>query len=331
MEISFNSASLVRNVGYGVAGYNVVTSLQALGHKVPFKSASAPIHLDFCQPKFWFKERTGYHIAYVPWESTALPEGWTQAFNSADEVWTPSPIIADVFAKNGVVVPIHVYEHGVEPVWFESRRKKPRGRILKFLHMGEPAPRKGAQMAMEVFREVFGKQEDVSLTIKAHGSSAVRIKNRRGEIQGLPTKHNNVFVDTMVYPPDELVNYINTFDVLVYPSYGEGYGLIPLQAMALGKPTICTTAWAPYKTHILPGLGVSSGLHRSPWPHVHPGEMWWPSRESLADCYKNVYEKFDTYQNAALDESHKIERKYDWLSLTEKAFQHLENKFATVG
>lgn len=329
MEISFvtNVGNLSLSNGFGVAGFNVVTSLQRLGHTVPFAGADAPVEIAFCQPDYseW-SNPNAYHIQYTPWESDQLPQGWKEAFNdNCDEVWTPSPLIAQWYKEAGVERPIFVYEHGIDHAWKPKRRR--RGEVLRFLHVGEPAPRKGGQMAMEAFRAVFGDRTDVHLTIKAWGRSDIRVKKNK-HIIGLPhTLYNNVSTVYDEVTPEELVAMFHEHDVLIYPSYGEGFGLIPLQAMASGMPTICTEAWAPYQRFLLPRLALKSEMVNSPWPHVHMGKMFKPDVEDLRGALAAADQNFDQLAGVAYRKSFDIHEQYDWDNLTEKAFEHIVTRF----
>lgn len=330
MKISFNTVvgNLNLNNGYGIAGYNMVLSLQKLGHTVPFADETAPVEISFCQPDYseW-SNPDAYHIQYTPWESTELPDGWKDAFNeNCDEVWTPSPLVASWYKEAGVTKPIYVYEHGIDHMWRPKRRKR-RDKI-RFLHVGEPAPRKGGQMAMEAFRDAFGKRDDVHLTIKAWNRSNVRVM-KKGSILGVPhQRYDNVTTVFDDFEEDQMVNLFHRHDALVYPGWGEGFGLIPLQALASGMPTICTEAWAPYNRFLLPELAISSRLVPSPWPKIHTGKMFEPSYQDVVDAYKQMDENYERLAGTAFRNSYKIHEEYDWVELTKNSFERIIQKFS---
>jgi glycosyltransferase involved in cell wall biosynthesis len=332
MRISFNTVlgNLNLNHGYGIAGYNMVRSLQKLGHEVPFAAGDAPVEIAFCQPDYsdW-SNPDAYHIQYTPWESSDLPDGWVDAFNdNSDEVWTTSPLVAKWYAEAGVVKPIYVYEHGIDHMWTKKRRK--RGERLKFLHVGEPAPRKGGQMAFEAFREVFGDRKDVHLTIKAWNQSNVRVYSKPSKsILGLPHEmYENITTIYNDMSDPEMVNLFRAHDVLIYPGWGEGFGLIPLQALATGMPTIVPTAWAPYARFVLPELDLDTTLVDSPWPAIHTGKMFRPDYEDLKEALRTADEDFDRLAGRAFRNSFDVHKEYDWLQLTKNAFAHIEEKFS---
>ena len=209
MDISFSTipGNLNTTIGYGVAGFNMVRSLQKLGHRVPFADKNCKIEIFFSQPDYWeWSNQFSYHIGYTPWESTGLPKGWLEQMNLADEVWTTSEIIRRWYTAAGVKN-VKVYPHGIDPQW--SPKKRSVYEKMRFLHMGEPAPRKGGQMAVDAFRAAFGDNKDVELTVKAH-----RLNNTRrmfgGRILGPITDYPNVRLVTQELPEDHLVSFVKS-------------------------------------------------------------------------------------------------------------------------
>lgn len=321
MDISFSTipGNLNTTIGYGVAGFNMVRSLQKLGHRVPFADKTCKIELFFSQPDYWeWSNQFSYHIGYTPWESTQLMPGWLEEMNLAHEVWTTSEIVKRWYTAAGVKN-VKVYPHGIDPEW--TPKKRTVYDKMKFLHMGEPAPRKGGQMAFEAFRAAFGNNSDVELTIKAHRLNSTRIYQGTSII-GAVDDYKNVRLVTQEMPQEQLISFVKQHHVMVYPSWGEGFGLIPFQAIATGMPTICTEKWAQYKDYLGP-LGIDSMLTDSPWPHVHPGKMLKPSFDDLVDKYRYAYENFDALSEQFHAQAPKLHAEYNWEKLTEEAFAHL--------
>jgi glycosyltransferase involved in cell wall biosynthesis len=242
----------------------------------------------------------------------------------ADEIWTTSPWCKRMFEKNGVEN-VKVYMHGVDAVsdegWQRKRRRLDDDRPVRFLHIGEPAPRKGGQLVYETFMELFGDNATgPTLTIKAHGYNTVRGKHS-----------DNVRLIAAEMETFQLIDLVRRHDVLVYPSYGEGFGLIPLQALVTGMPVICTGVWAPYKKHLLPDLTLPSKLIPSPWPEMHPGNVFEPDRDALRAAMLLMADP-DEFQRASVNayaNSFDVEADFDWLALTKKAFESTVKRFET--
>lgn len=299
--------------GFGQASYQIVSSLQRLGHEVRLFDKTAPVEFAFCQPEYWqWSNKSAYHIGYVPWESTHVPEKWKYYMRGADEIWTTSPLVASWFKDAGIEA--KVYQHGVDSsVW--TRKKRVRNGPVKLLHIGEPAVRKGGPLVLQTFTDRFAFDDDATLTIKSNGPTDLR--------SDLP----NVTIIEDKYSEEELVKLVHDHDVLVYPSWGEGFGLIPLQAMSTGMPTIITEGWAPYEYLVNQSLLVSTDWSPSPWPKVHPGKMLRPNPIDLGWALEDAVEDFDHYAEFCDMLAVDVHEDYNWDKLTAEAFAPVVSRF----
>jgi len=326
MDMSFycNEGDLNLNGGYGIASYNIITSLQKLGHDVKFNSPSCPLQLFFSFPTFYadFIRQNQYKIHLLVWESTEFPEGWKEILEEVDEIWTASNWCKQIVEDNGFKVS-NVYPHGIDPMW--KPRKRIRSDKLRFLHDGEPAVRKGGQMAFDAFKAAFGDSTDVELILKAKRSSYVRKYDRMGSIVGVPD--GNVRVITNTYEIEQMVSLYHQSHVLVSPSYGEGFGFPALQGLATGMPVISTGEWAHYNNYLGP-LSLNSAYVTSPWPQVHPGKVVKPDFDHLVDLYRYVYDNYEELAKTYHQQSFDIHNEYDWLKLTEKSFRNISDRLS---
>jgi len=325
LKISYHTVvdNLDKTRGYGTAGFQVVTSLQALGHEVPFDDPDAPVQISFCQPSHYKFNEGQYRIGYTPWESTELPDGWVDAMNACDEVWATSDWVATVYHNAGVTVPIKTYHHGLDPRWQPVKRTG--NEKIKFLHVGEPALRKGGQLTVDAFRAVFGDRDDVHLTIKAYYQHYLRVW-KDGKVVPLEGAYNNVSVIKENLHFSELQELYASHDVLVYPSYGEGFGFIPLQALGSGMPVICTDGWAPYEKFLGP-LRVTGRMDRSIWV-LHPGDVYYPDYEELKQSMAFAAHDIEFIRGYYYAQAKDVHAAYDWKTLTEEAFAPIVSMFA---
>jgi glycosyltransferase involved in cell wall biosynthesis len=319
-SISFYTprSNFIRGIGYSEAAYYMVNSLAKLGFEVPFDSPKAKAQLHFCQPTFFADAlRSGQRkIALLPWESTEPMEDWLEILEDVDELWATSSWCADIYRSWGLEVQ-KVYPHGIGSNW-TPKRKRP-GSVLKFLHAGEPAPRKGGQLAYEAFKKAFGEREDVCLYIKTRDHSTIRNKHNGSIVSKDLGK--NVKLLPADLPEEQLILLYQQCDFLVYPSYGEGFGFFGLQGLATGTPTICTAEWAEYK-HYLGDLALDSKYIDSPWPEMHPGQVVLPDVDQLVDklryCVDNVEALHQQFYRQAFD----VHTEFDWEELTKNAFEN---------
>lgn len=272
-----------------------------------WRDGTADVEINFIQPEHW--HWTGpYRIAYLPWESTQLKDGWVDSLNEVDEVWTPSPIIAQWFVDAGVKKDVRVYEHGVESLW-TPRLRTAEGRF-RVLHHGAEALRKGGNETIQAFQNTLW-EEKATLVLKmvlqrfnVHDTEHIQILKTKVDI-------------------DTLVEIYHDCDLFCYPSWGEGFGLTPLQAMATGMPVIVTDGWAPYQRFIPETSLVKSELVDSPWQGHHPGKMFKPDLDDLEFKLRWAFDNRETEAKRAFELAPQVHREYNWTRLTEQAFSHL--------
>ncbi len=330
MPIELAKDLLDTSIGFGTAAINIIESLERAGFEVVWDSP-APVAIAWNHPPNWQFPPGTYRIGYTPWESSTIPESWFHYINQVDEIWVPSDQVAKWLKVAGIEKPITVYPHGIDPIWTPKTRTLGPDRVLRFLHVGEPAPRKGGEMALSAFRRAFGNRSDVHLTIKANKYSDIRIYADNGYILGNPADvYDNVTVITDSLSLTELVSLHHQHHVLLYPSYGEGFGFIPLQAMATGMPTVTTYDWAPYTQFMLPSLMLGAYVTDSPWPHIHPGEVYKPDLEELYEIlsWLNNRTNFDAVAKDSMQQAFKIHDTYSWDELTNNVFKKIREKFS---
>jgi hypothetical protein len=109
----------------------------------------------------------------------------------------------------------------------------------------------------------------------------------------------------------------------VQPSRGEGFGLQPLQAIALGRPTILTGAHghAAY-AH----LGIPLGSKPAPAAYFIYGDagMWWePDMEELCEAMYDVYMNYESHAARAKVNAHLATNEFNWQNTTTRFEQLL--------
>lgn len=304
--------------GYGYATKEIQKSLTRLGYEWGINE-SADVEIWFNQPHHWKFSKNSYKVGYHPWESTLLIDGWADIMNKCDEIWTPSPLIAEWYRKyNGITVPIYIYEHGVDPIWTPVDRKV--DGTFYFLHQGFEGIRKGGRDVMNAYRQEFSYTEPVEINLKLQSA---------GWAMGNGMLGNNFYNGTI--PVKDLIQLYHDSHVYVYPSWGEGFGLTPLQAMATAMPTITVPDWAPYSRFLNPNLNLDSKMSYPPhgenaWLKCHPGQQFKPDFDSLRAAMREAYENYEVYEASAHTRVDEIMQHYNWDRLTKDMFENLENR-----
>lgn len=312
------------NDGYGYAGFKMVQALEKFGIKCNWEDIEVPIALSFIQPELYGGRGEQYRIGYTPWESTELKEGWADLINLQNEFWTTSYFCADVFKEQGVTLPIKVVHHGLDgDDWTLAKRQKQNPFI--FLHQGEPADRKGSQMTFDAFKKVFKGYSDVYLVFKSSASWVeCRWYDSEGSIIGPVDDWPNVQLIRGVLNQPELNELLHKVHCMVYPSNGEGFGLIPFQAAGTGLPTIAP-AWggiADFEEYLTNPMGYTVG----PSNHgYHLGDWCWPDFDSLCEQMLSVYENYEKVSEDAYEKAVGLRAAFQWDKIFEPIADHLKS------
>jgi len=119
---------------------------------------------------------------------------------------------------------------GVDLRRFRLPRKKTKGKILRCIYIGRLTNEKGLTEILNVF-ELFGKRkENITLTI-----AGVDEQNFIPRINQLALEYNNI---NYVGHVEKIELRLENEDLLLLPSYREGFGNVVIEAAAMGIPCI---------------------------------------------------------------------------------------------
>lgn len=313
MLVSLNGAfrNYIPTYGYGVAAENIVKGLKKNQINFEIATYDADIEIFWGHPPYEFATSRAYKIGYTAWESTGFKAGWKQTMEEADEIWTPAKWLSEHFEKE-LNKPTFTYPHGVDSDWKPSRHYRPQNEPFRFLHIGEPQYRKNGQMVVDAFCELFGNDDRYQLVMKSAGFNTTRIYEKRsGSIVGTPPSvyKNVVFLDSVI-DKDQLIRLHQRAHALIYPTAGEGFGFHPLEALAMGLPTITTTAWCDYKEFV--NIPIDTTLSPSPWQDLHPGDMFNPDISDVKAAMIEMVENYEKYAKEAFKNSFEVHKKWGW-------------------
>ncbi|HUR41136.1 MAG TPA: glycosyltransferase family 4 protein [Verrucomicrobiae bacterium] len=157
----------------------------------------------------------------------------TKEYNAAARIVVASGYTRRTLAEHGVSESkICVNPYGVDLQRFAPAAQRTPSRRFRFVFVGSIGSRKGVPLLCEAWRALMPKAAELWLV----GPVSPAVQSLIPPLPGLrilgKTKH------------DDLPSILRQCDVLVLPSYSEGFGLVLLEAMASGLPIIATTATA---------------------------------------------------------------------------------------
>lgn len=182
----------------------------------------------------------GYNIGFTYWETEQLPKIWVERMNMMDEIWTTSKWAEEMFIRSGVKVPVYSFRLGVNIDLFFPKKRVAR-KPFTFMSIGAPSTRKNSQIAVSAFTKLFGHDENYRLLYKCIGEPDARL-HPDSPLRASIYNHSRIDVVEKDLPIDELSDLYDSVDCVLYPTSGEGWGLMPYQSIAKGIPTICTNA-----------------------------------------------------------------------------------------
>jgi glycosyltransferase involved in cell wall biosynthesis len=179
------------------------------------------------QPKMikgWYEGQQ--KVLMTMWETTELPTDMKELLSQFETVIVPSEHNRQVFAQhhdNVRVVPL-----GIDTDLWKPRKGRRRKGPYRFLAGGSNWKRKGLDAVVAAFSQIEGDAE-------------LHLKCKEDIIGGVPE-----IADPRVVLHREVMSEIEErdlywdMDCFVSASRGEGWGLMPLQAIAAGLPTLMT-------------------------------------------------------------------------------------------
>lgn len=321
--------------GYGVASKNIVEQLLKKGVNIDApRAASSPdlgdisamigyfdrsaVKADFIinhsLPDVYRKAKK-YSVGFSYWETSRLRQDWVANMNEMDEIWTVSRWAKKVFIDSGVSVPVKSFKLGVNNDLYYPKLRKRKNSFV-FLSIGSPSSRKNSQLAVDAFIKLFGDSEGFRMIYKSNGHPDARIFDKAGNINHLSSNHRIDVIDREV-SEIELANIYEKVDCILYPTSGEGWGILPMQGIAKGIPTICTNATACTEfAHLSVPLDFEWSTEKMNGIYNGAGEWAKPNFDDLCDKMLYVVNNYDEVAKHTYQGAEYIEKNLTWDKVT---------------
>ena len=217
-----------------------------------------------------FEHPLAYHylkgkkkIGILTYESTIVPHHWIENANKyLDLALVSSSFCRDIFIHAGMdKSKIEILNYGYDPAIFNPHGIKLDTSIysnkkFKFINVVSPHKRKGLEQLFKAYSSAFSNKDDVSLLIKVNytpkkKSMPFEYRDLKKMFDTFSKKPLNpeVVLITGYFTENKLASLYRGCNALVSATRGEGFGLVPLEAMACGLPVI-VTGWSGHMDYI---------------------------------------------------------------------------------
>lgn len=308
--------------GYFNAALFTIKALQKEKCAVFYNRNDINYHVNFCPPTY-YQLNSKYNIGYTPWESTKIPPHWIDNMRRCDEIWTTSHFVKKVYESHNVNANIHVIPHGISDEFSIIERELTS--TFNFLHIGGDSKRKNAQMAVDAFLELYEGNNNYRLILKYDKfcMAEVYINGRL-----LPASlHPQIIAIPETLSTDDLVKLYHQCHCLIYPTMGEGFGMIPFEAISTGLPTIVTnlTGCADFAQYAIP---LDAEMNKAVWNDqlyaADTGEWASPDFEQLLELMENVVSEYDDVKKFFVKSARILHSEWSWSSTAAKILERLE-------
>lgn len=316
------SGELWYSQGYSNAALNTIKALQEKEIGVFYSRQDIPFHINFCQPHY-YQFNNKFVIGYTPWESTRIPSSWKYNLSRCDEIWATSNFVKEVYEDNNVHHTIHVIPHGISSD-FSIYDREITGKF-NFLHIGGDSFRKNAQLVVDAFIELYDGNTDYQLILKynkycdadVYIDGKIVPAHNHPQIIGIPEIFSN----------QQMIKLYHKCHCLVYPTSGEGFGMIPFEAIATGMPSIVTnlTGTSDFAEMSIP-LSASWGKSDF-YNHLYAddaGDWAIPNYDELIQLMEHVVNEYEDFKQYTLRSARILHAERSWGATADKILDRIE-------
>ena len=217
------------------------------------------------------------------WETTKIPEEYIYNLNQCEAVVLPSKPNINTFSAQGVNCLMYDVPLGIDIHTFTEKNKVRAKNKIVFGTSGISRhgwPRKGFTEAVEAFLKAFPNgNENVEFRIKCYPNDP------------RPSyEDKRIICDEGEWQKEKLANWYRSLDCFVSMSKGEGFGLMPLEAMSCGTPCIIPNWFGP-ETYATEFNAFLVNYKLVPATNYYEGMGLWcePNVKHCSEIMKGIY------------------------------------------
>jgi len=278
------------------------------------------------------------NVGYTVWETSRLPHGWAKLCNMLSEIWVPCDWNVDVFKSSGVIVPVKKVEHAIDLSQFENVEPAQipgAAGLFKFYSIFQWTERKNPYGLIRAYLSEFYQEDNVVLVLKTYHMNHTPTDKAsvENELKRIIKESHLKFIPRVsliheAMSRDKILGLHAAGDCFVLPHRAEGWGMVPFEAMAMGKPAISTNFGGNLEfmndsnSYLIGSL--STPVSGMPWSIYDARQMW--AEPDLADLKAKMRFVFNNREAAV--EKGRIAKsgmdKYSWDSIGKKMSDNIK-------
>ncbi len=261
-------------------------------------------------------------LAFSVNESTKLPKQLVDILNKQfDAVIVADPYYKPIYKTSGVAIPIFHIPLGIYiDEFLKSPEKKAPNHPFVFGCSSRFFARKNFEILIKAFMQEFGNNKNVILRINGGGKHGSVFYYNRLKSMIKQLNASNILISNTALSWKAYIRFLLSMDCVVQISRGEGFSIVPREAMAAGIPAIVTNNTAQ-KTICASGFvrAVPSDILVS--PHCKGDNCkGYQFNCTVADVRKALRDMYTNYNYylALMPKARTWVKKYRWKNLRKK-------------
>lgn len=250
IRLDFHSPATTEKIGYGRAYFDIRGELEKMfphdnGFRLTKAHTGGDVQIYFGSMwkkyKGYFERKSDLFFIYTMFESTEIPNEWLEWADFFDGFIVPSDWNAEVFRKAGITKPIHIIPLGIKTEDWPIQKRDYTGEFNIIWQGTAYGDRKAGE---------YDVDDPTNMTV-VRIFKKMNLPNSQLTLKLNPYyfKHKTEFdlplnIDPpirtigMKYSQEQMLDLLKRMHLSIYPSTGEGFGLIPLEHMTTGLPVI---------------------------------------------------------------------------------------------
>ncbi len=222
-------------------------------------------------------------VGFWAWELPVVPPSWRAPSRFVHEAWVPSHFAA------GAIEPLLPGRVRVVPHALAACMPRPSALtradfglpadaviVLVSFNLASSFERKNPIGAITAFKAAFGDRADRHLLVKVGKSDHFPADMRR--LRDAVSTSRNITIETRMFSTSDTHALTSAADIVLSLHRSEGFGLVPAEAMMLGRPVIATD-WSATAEFIDETCGLPIPVRLIPARdpravHEAPGAVW---------------------------------------------------------